>query len=81
MGAQAIWMCTEDDEDSAASRLVDITRVPEWSTASKEELERRAKEVQSGKEAVAAKITTLAQLPSAIDGILQGQPKPMKNFV
>jgi len=69
-GAQAIWMCTEKEEDSTASRLVDTRRVPVWSTASTHELERRAQQAAKGKESVAAKIERLAELPDAIEKIL-----------
>lgn len=72
-GAQAIWMCTEEDEDSAAARLIDTKRVPEWSTASSSELERRAQQVVKGKESVAAKIQRLSELPEAIERILGRQ--------
>lgn len=69
-GAQAIWMCSEADEDSAAARLTDTKRVPEWSTASTEELQMRAEQVANGRESVAAKIEKLSELPEAIDRIL-----------
>jgi FMN phosphatase YigB (HAD superfamily) len=70
-GAQAIWMCMEDDEDAAASRLVDTKKIPEWSTATTSELEQRAKQIEEGKQAVAAKIDKLSQLPEAIALILE----------
>jgi putative hydrolase of the HAD superfamily len=69
-GAQAIWMCLEDDEDSAISRLTDTTKHPEWSTASREEMEQRVQQVQEGKKSVAAKIDSLSELPDAIASIL-----------
>lgn len=69
-GAQAIWMCTEEDEESAAARLTDTKRVPEWSTASTSELEMRAKQVSQGRDSVAAKIEKLSELPKVIDQIL-----------
>lgn len=70
-GAQAIWMCTGEDEDMAASRLVDTKRVPEWSTASTSELERRAQQVSEGENSMSAKIGRLAELPAAIEAVLQ----------
>jgi putative hydrolase of the HAD superfamily len=74
-GAQAIWMCTEADEESAAARLTDTKRVPEWSTASTSELETRAKQVSQGRDAVAAKIEKLSELPEVIDQILSSSVK------
>lgn len=70
-GAKAIWMCLGDDEDAAASRLLDPKKFPEWSTAPKEEIEKRAKEVEAGMTKVTAKIGTLSELPDAVAGILK----------
>lgn len=70
-GAQAIWMCLEDDRESAASRLVNSKSHPEWSTAPQEELDRRKKEVEEGKKSVAATIYTLKELPAAISSVLE----------
>lgn len=69
-GAQAIWMCSEEDEDLAVARLTDTKRVPEWSTAPMGELEMRAKQITQGREAVAAKIEKLSELPTVIEQIL-----------
>ena len=71
-GAQAIWMCLEEDEASAASRLIDQTKIPVYSTATAEEMERRAKEVEAGRKSVSASIKTLKELPEAIEQILKG---------
>jgi FMN phosphatase YigB (HAD superfamily) len=71
-GAKAIWMCLEDDDDSAASRLIDTKKIPEWSTAPKEEIEQRAKQIEEGKTKVTAKITNLSELPAAVASILLG---------
>lgn len=70
-GAKAIWMCLGDDEDAAASRLLDPKMVPEWSTAPKEEIEKRAKQVEAGMTKVTAKIRTLSELPDAVADILR----------
>lgn len=70
-GASAIWMCLEDDPESAASRLVDSKNHPEWSTAPKEEIDRRKKKVDEGKKSVAATIYELSELPNAISLVLQ----------
>lgn len=72
-GAKAIWLCADEDEELAASRLVDTRSVPEWSTASSEELQKRAQQIQSGKDAISAKIRSLAELPTAIETILLQQ--------
>lgn len=69
-GARSIWMCLEKDEDSAASRLTD-QKTPEWSTAPKQEMERRAKQVEEGRNAVSAKISSLSELPEVITLILE----------
>jgi putative hydrolase of the HAD superfamily len=70
-GAQAIWMCLEDDEDSAAARLTDTKKFPEWSTATNKEVEKRAAQVQEGRKSVTATIATLSELPDAISLILE----------
>jgi FMN phosphatase YigB (HAD superfamily) len=71
-GAKAIWMCLSDDDDTAAARLLDPKVYPEWSTASKEEIEKRIREVEAGMSKVTAKIGTLSELPDALADILTG---------
>lgn len=61
-GAKAIWLSAEDDELDAD--------LPSWSTATKEELERRAKLNDSAKEYVSAKIRNLIELEKAVLDIL-----------
>lgn len=61
-GAKAIWMCPEDHE---------IDAVPHYSTATADEIARRARQVVEGRSKVAASITSLSQLPEAIATILQ----------
>ena len=70
-GAKTIWMCLEDNPDSAAARLTDARNTPKWSTATAEEIENRALQVQQGRAKVGATITSLAELPDAISKILQ----------
>ena len=70
-GAYAIWMCLESDQDSAASRLVNSKNHPEWSTATKEETERRKLEVEAGKKFTSATIYKLSELPDAISRVLE----------
>ena len=69
-GAKAVWMCLGDDDDAAASRLLDPKKYPEWSTASEEEIAKRAKEVEAGMTKMTAKIGTLSELPDALADIL-----------
>ena len=61
-GAKAIWLCAEDDELEAD--------LPSWSTATKEELERRKTLNDSAKEYVSAKISNLSELETAVMNIL-----------
>ncbi|KAL7447923.1 hypothetical protein ACHAWC_000209, partial [Mediolabrus comicus] len=61
-GAKTIWLCAEDDELEAD--------LPSWSTATKEELEIRAKLNDSAKEYVSAKISNLYELEKAVLDIL-----------
>ena len=70
-GASAIWMCLESDQDSAASRLVNSQNHPEWSTATKEEVEARKLEVEAGKKFITATIYKLSELPDAISRVLE----------
>jgi FMN phosphatase YigB (HAD superfamily) len=60
-GAKAVWMCLDDDAE----------RLPEWSTAPKEEIEKRAKEVEAGMTKVTATIGTLSELPDTLADILK----------
>ena len=70
-GAKAIWMCLGEDDDSAAARLIDTKKIPEWSTAPKEEIEERARKIEEGKSKVSAKISNLSELPAAISKVLE----------
>ena len=71
LGAKSIWMCLEDDEESAAGRLVDAARAPTYSSASQEELDKRAKKIEEGRSKVTASIRCLSELPRVISGILE----------
>ena len=66
-GAKAIWLCAEDYEVEAD--------LPTWSTATKEELERRAKLNDSAKDYVSAKISNLSELETAVMNILTSNNK------
>jgi putative hydrolase of the HAD superfamily len=70
-GAKTIWMCLEDNPDSAAARLLtDARNTPIWSTATAEEIQKRALQVQQGRTKVGATIGSLAELPDAVSKIL-----------
>eukprot|EP00980_Cylindrotheca_fusiformis_P028099 scaffold22580_cov210-Cylindrotheca_fusiformis.AAC.6 len=70
-GASAIWMCLEEeDEASAASRLVNSKNHPAYSTAPPDELKKRMQQIEKGKKSIAATIYNLSQLPEAISTIL-----------
>jgi FMN phosphatase YigB (HAD superfamily) len=80
-GAKAIWMCLEDDQESAASRLTNVDNTPSYSTATAEEIEQRALEVQQGRSKVSASIQSLSELPDAISTILlQSSKSSMASF-
>lgn len=60
-GAKSIWLNAEEEEPES---------LPSWSTATKEEMERRAKLNDSAKKHVSSKITCLNELESAVMHIL-----------
>ena len=65
VGARAIWFDTERDSEKQ-----DGDKQPSWSTASKEEIERRKQMAQEAEGSVSKRIATLAELPGAIGDIL-----------
>jgi FMN phosphatase YigB (HAD superfamily) len=74
-GAKAIWMCLDESDDDVAdavSRLTDTNKnIPNWSTATKDEIEKRAELVQQDRSKMAASIRSLSELPDAIRKILE----------
>jgi FMN phosphatase YigB (HAD superfamily) len=66
-GAYAVWMYTE-----AALLLATGSKAPLWSTASDSDIQKRAELSNQGKEKVAVRISSLSELVSAIDELLQG---------
>jgi len=60
LGAKSIWLSAEEEE----------SELPSWSTATKEEMERRAQLNYSAKEHVSKKISHLNELESAVMHIL-----------
>mmetsp|Transcript_8503 Transcript_8503/g.18387 ORF Transcript_8503/g.18387 Transcript_8503/m.18387 type:complete len:362 (-) Transcript_8503:28-1113(-) len=63
-GAKSIWFTMEEEEEDK--------ELPSWSTATKEELQRRAKMDEMAREHVSAKIDSLEELPGAIMQVLSG---------
>eukprot|EP00985_Skeletonema_marinoi_P031721 scaffold37781_cov198-Skeletonema_marinoi.AAC.4 len=62
-GAKSIWLSAEEEESD----------LPSWSTATKEEMERRAMLNDSAKKYVSSKISSLNELESAVMHILTGE--------
>lgn len=89
-GAQAIWFChleeyemggTGDEVQMAASRLIqskDTAQTPEWSTATPEEVAARKKQIEDGKQYVAATIHSLSELPDAVQSVLATKPPALQ---
>jgi FMN phosphatase YigB (HAD superfamily) len=65
-GAYAVWMYTE-----ASLELATGSKVPVWSTATDSDIQKRAELSNQGKEKVAVRISSLSELVSAIDELLQ----------
>jgi len=63
-GAKAVWYKMEEDDDGGDGAT------PFYSTASSEEIERRKRMAKEAEEKVTERISTLAQLPRAIENIL-----------
>lgn len=66
-GAYAVWMYTEASLLAATG-----SKVPLWSTASDSDIEKRAQLSSQGKKKVAVRISSLSELVSSIDELLQG---------
>lgn len=91
-GAQAIWFChleeyemggTGDEVQMAASRLIqskDTAQTPEWSTATPEEVAARKKQIEDGKQYVAATIHSLSELPDAVQSVLATKPPSLQEI-
>lgn len=71
-GAQAVWIDVDDLLASSQSKLA-ASVPPKWSTASPQSMNSRRKLASKGIKDVSAKISTLSQLPDAIDEILEKQ--------
>jgi len=69
-GAYAIWVDLDDEYNQAASsKREPHAAQPAWSTATKEELEKRKEMNQQAQQYVSARVTKLAKLPNAIQSI------------
>lgn len=69
-GAKSIWVDLEEDTyNQTASKREPGAAQPAWSTATKEELEKREKMNQDAQKYVAARVSTLSMLPNAVQQI------------
>jgi len=69
-GAKAIWVDLDDDEyDQSASSRDPSKPQPAWSTATKEELEKRIRMNEKAQEYVSERVTTLTMIPLAVESI------------
>eukprot|EP00536_Pseudo-nitzschia_multiseries_P005569 jgi/Psemu1/303441/fgenesh1_kg.105_\ len=68
-GAKAIWVDLDDEYDQSASKRDPSKPQPAWSTATKEELERRVLMNEKAQEYVSERVTTLTMIPSAVESI------------
>jgi gamma-glutamyl phosphate reductase len=67
-----VWIDVDDLLASSQSKLA-ASVPPKWSTASPQSMNSRRKLASKGIKDVSAKISTLSQLPDAIDEILEKQ--------
>ena len=69
-GAKAVWVDLDEEEyDQSASARDPNKPQPAWSTATKEELEKRKKMDKEAQQYVTKRVTTLQMLPSSIEEI------------
>lgn len=77
-GAKAVWVDLDEDEyDQSASSRDPNKPQPAWSTATKEELEKRKKMDQEAQQYVSKRVTTLQMLPASIEEITQEEWVPV----
>ena len=71
-GAKAVWVDLLGEEYSQTASKRDPSKPqPSWSTATKEELEKRKKMNQEAQQYVSKRVTTLGMLPESIEEITQ----------
>lgn len=68
-GAKTIWVDLEDEYNQTASKRDTSSPQPAWSTATKEELEKRKLMNAKAEKFISERVTTLQQLPIAVDTI------------
>ena len=68
-GAHAIWVDLEEEYNQTASKRDPNAPQPAWSTATKEELEKRKLMNEQAQKYVTKRITSLDQLPMAVETI------------
>lgn len=72
-GALAVWLAPDESSvESAAARLGPTMRQPSWSTASEDDLSRRAELANQAKERVATRISRLSELSAAVAQLVAG---------
>ena len=70
-GAKAVWVDLGEDYSQTASTRDPSQPQPAWSTATKEELEKRKQMDQEAQQYVSRRVTTLEILPKSIEEITQ----------
>jgi putative hydrolase of the HAD superfamily len=71
-GAKAIWVDLGDEYNQTASKTTDPSQPqPVWSTATKEEIEKRKLMDEQAQQYVCKRVTSLEMLPADIDDITQ----------
>lgn len=68
-GASAIWVDLEEEYNQTASKRDPNAPQPGWSTATKEELEKRKRMNEEAQKYVTERVTSLEALPKAVDMI------------
>lgn len=68
-GAKAIWVDLDDTYDQSASSRDASKEQPAWSTATKEELEKRIMMNEKAQENVSERVATLTMIPAAVNSI------------
>mmetsp|Transcript_26950 Transcript_26950/g.39906 ORF Transcript_26950/g.39906 Transcript_26950/m.39906 type:complete len:342 (-) Transcript_26950:239-1264(-) len=74
-GACAVWVDLDDEYNQTASKRDPNAAQPAWSTATKEELEKRMELNKRAQKYVSARVTKLADLPEAIRSITESVRK------
>ena len=70
-GAAAVWLSEDDIDEQESSTTMDQ---PSWSTASAQDVQERCRLARQSQKDVSVRIANLAELPAAIEQVLQGAP-------